>query len=293
MGSTDEAVATGGCLCGAVRFQAIGAPLWSAHCHCESCRRHTSAAVATYVGFPTSRVSFSKGTPSSFRSSPPVQRSFCPHCGSPISYVSEQWPGETHLFWPSFDEPERFQPTRHAMFNERLPAFDIYDDLPRFAPGSSAPVAWGVKPAARILFLCTGNSARSILAEAIAGDLNATAGEQFLRAHSAGSHPRGEVDADTLAALRAHGHNVRSLRSKSWSEFSGSAAPVLRWVITLCDDAAAERCPTFREDSAHPMQTLHWSLPDPTTGAASFEDTYQALSQHIAHLLTDVLLANA
>jgi len=282
-----ERAAAGGCLCGTIRFEANGAPLWSAHCHCESCRRHTSAPVATYVGFPSTEVRFSKGKPSIYRSSPPVERGFCGTCGSPLSFVSTQWPGETHLFWPTFDEPAQFRPTRHVMFNEHLPGFDLYDDLPRHAPGSRVPVGWGAKPAARILFLCTGNSARSILGEAIVADMNVEISGERLWGHSAGSQPTSAINPDALAILAAKGHQTRSLRSKSWDEFSGPTAPALRWVITLCDSAAAESCPVFPGVAGATPQQLHWGLPDPAAGEASFEDTYQALNARIQRLAAE------
>jgi len=287
MTSASETV-SGGCRCGAIRFAARGEPLFVAHCHCESCRRHTSAPLASYVGFATDQVQFNQGTPSVVRSSPGVERSFCPRCGSPLSYASQRWAGETHLFWASFDEPGRFQPTAHVMFDERLPGFDVYDDLPRFATGSAAPVAWGAKPALRILFLCTGNSARSIMAEAMARDLNLRIGDQRLLAHSAGSQPTGVVNPAAIAILRAKGHDTRGLRSKSWNEFAGPGAPTLRWVITLCDSAAAEPCPVFPAAQNQPLQRLHWGLPDPASGAASFEATYQALAERIERLVATI-----
>lgn len=141
--------------------------------------------------------------------------------------------------------------------------------------------------AARALFLCTGNSARSILAEAIATDCHHHFHHQNrFYAYSAGSHPTGEVHPEAMALLKSKGHDISRLRSKSWDEFTGSGAPVLSWVITLCDSAAAEGCPTFRTAAGQPLQRLHWGLADPATGAASFEATYQALSERIQRLLT-------
>jgi arsenate reductase len=131
------------------------------------------------------------------------------------------------------------------------------------------------------LFLCTGNSARSILAEAILGKLG---GEKF-RAFSAGSQPKGAINPHTLALLQALGYDVAGLRSKSWSEFARPGAPALDFVFTVCDNAAGETCPVW---PGQPM-TAHWGVPDPAeaTGSAAeialaFKDAYRMLHQRIA-----------
>ena len=131
-----------------------------------------------------------------------------------------------------------------------------------------------------VLFLCTGNSARSILAEAI---LNRLAKEKFV-AFSAGSHPRGEVNPHALALLRRLGFPTESLRSKSWEEFSGPGAPQLDFVFTVCDNAANEVCPVW---PGQPM-TAHWGVPDPAAVEgdkkeilAAFRDAFSALQRRI------------
>jgi arsenate reductase len=106
-----------------------------------------------------------------------------------------------------------------------------------------------------VLFLCTGNSARSIMGEVI---LN-RAGRGTFHAYSAGSHPKGEVHPYTLDLLRKLNFDVTKLRSKSWSEFALPDAPKLDFVFTVCDDAANEACPLW---PGQPM-TAHWGIPDP------------------------------
>jgi arsenate reductase len=120
------------------------------------------------------------------------------------------------------------------------------------------------RPPWHVLFLCTGNSARSILAESL---LRAIAGDRFV-AHSAGSHPAGRVHPRVLAYLAAQSLPVDRLRSKSWEEFAAPGAPPLDLVITVCDDAAGEVCPVWPGTPA----TAHWGLPDPASAAPEAVD---------------------
>lgn len=131
-----------------------------------------------------------------------------------------------------------------------------------------------------VLFLCTGNSARSILCEAILNKI----GEGKFVAHSAGSNPKGEVNPHTLAFLRRLGFATDGVRSKSWDEFSGPGAPQLDFVFTVCDAAASEVCPVW---PGQPM-TAHWGVPDPAEAKGSpaeialeFKDAYRMLHQRI------------
>jgi protein-tyrosine-phosphatase len=132
-----------------------------------------------------------------------------------------------------------------------------------------------------VLFICTGNSARSILAEAI---LNREGRGRF-RAFSAGSHPKGRVHAYALDLLKRMNRPVESLRSKSWDEFARAGAPALDFAFTVCDNAAGEVCPVW---PGQPM-TAHWGLPDPAAvegseavKRAAFADTYRLLSNRIS-----------
>ena len=132
-----------------------------------------------------------------------------------------------------------------------------------------------------VLFLCTGNSARSILAEAILQ----REGIGKFNAFSAGSQPKGEVHPVALHVLKMLNHDVSGFRSKSWEEFGAEGAPPLEFVFTVCDNAAHEVCPIW---PGQPM-TAHWGLPDPAAVegsealvAAAFEDTYRMLRNRIS-----------
>lgn len=131
-----------------------------------------------------------------------------------------------------------------------------------------------------VLFLCTGNSARSIIAEAV---LN-RAGQGRFQGFSAGSHPKGKVHPYTLDLLRKMHFDVGGMRSKSWLEFAQPDAPKLDFVFTVCDDAAGETCPIW---SGQPM-TAHWGVPDPAAATGNeaevrfaFADTLRMLTNRI------------
>ena len=131
-----------------------------------------------------------------------------------------------------------------------------------------------------VLFLCTGNSARSIIAECI---LNRLGAGRF-KAYSAGSFPKGEVHPMALNLLKRENYKVDELRSKSWDEFAGPDAPELDFVFTVCDNAANEVCPVW---AGQPM-TAHWGLPDPAAAkgnnsqkALAFADTLRMLTNRL------------
>ena len=115
-----------------------------------------------------------------------------------------------------------------------------------------------------VLFLCTGNSARSVLAEAT---LRAWAGNRF-KVFSAGSQPTGTVNPFALAELAVEGISTAGLRSKSWDEFTTPEAPRMDLVVTVCDSAAAETCPVVFGD----FLRTHWGLPDPAAAGGSDDD---------------------
>ena len=110
----------GGCLCGAVRYRAIGAARFPTLCHCASCRRAAGAPAVAWVTFPLAAFSFVRGEPARFRSSPPVTRAFCPRCGTPLTYQHDAFAGDVDVTTASFDEPERFPPLDHTWTSERL-----------------------------------------------------------------------------------------------------------------------------------------------------------------------------
>ena len=135
-----------------------------------------------------------------------------------------------------------------------------------------------------ILILCTGNSARSILAEAL---INKYGGKRF-KGYSAGSHPVGKVNPVAIALLDSFGHPMDHLRSKSWDEFSSPAAPVMDTIITVCDNAAGEVCPIWPGSPAN----AHWGMEDPAAFKGKFheklsvfEQVYRELEQHIERLI--------
>ena len=141
-----------------------------------------------------------------------------------------------------------------------------------------------------VLFLCTGNSARSVMAEAILNRI----GRGRFKAYSAGSHPAGRVNPFTIELLQKNRHSVEGLRSKAWDEFAKSDAPAMDLVITVCDAAAGETCPIW---PGHPI-TAHWGFEDPAafegTDAekrAKFKEVYQQILTR-ARLLVNLPLTS-
>lgn len=132
----------------------------------------------------------------------------------------------------------------------------------------------------KVLFLCTGNSARSIMAEAI---LNRQGNGRFV-AHSAGSHPKGHIDPRAASLLRDLGYDVSKLRSKSWDEFAAADAQQFDFIFTVCDDAAGETCPVW---PGHPV-SAHWGIADPARATGNeaeiglaYDEAYRQLSTRV------------
>lgn len=116
----ERAIHRGGCRCGAVRFEAKGAPLLVANCHCTDCRKATGAAFATFADFPREAVAFAK-EPDIFHSSAGAERLFCARCGSPLAFRGDSSPQEINMLIGAFDAPEAFTPTGEAFPEEALP----------------------------------------------------------------------------------------------------------------------------------------------------------------------------
>lgn len=141
-----------------------------------------------------------------------------------------------------------------------------------------------------ILFLCTGNSARSIMAEAY---MNKSGAPRW-RAYSAGSKPAGRPNPFALETLAAHAISAPGARSKSWDEFAAAGAPPLDAVVTVCDNAAGEACPVFFAPGGAAPRRLHWSFPDPAaaTGTdadkrAAFETVFAGIRARIDAFLAE------
>lgn len=140
-----------------------------------------------------------------------------------------------------------------------------------------------------ILVLCTGNSARSIMAEALFNSL----GSHYFKAWSAGSHPTGKVNPYALEKIAALGYAANDVSSQSWHEFEQEHAPNFDIVMTVCGNAAAEDCPVFQGDWSH----VHWGLPDPANAEAlpevlrtEFAACFDILKQRIEYVVTELQL---
>ncbi len=125
---------TGGCMCGAVRYEVTGPPKAVFHCHCESCRSHTGAPVATLAVLTADQVSFSGTARKGYGSAPGVVRAFCPECGTPLTWETDHphWGLLCSLHISTFDAPDGLAPSAHSFYGERIAWMDVSDDLPRY-----------------------------------------------------------------------------------------------------------------------------------------------------------------
>lgn len=138
-----------------------------------------------------------------------------------------------------------------------------------------------------VLFLCTGNSARSILSEALLNDL----GEGRFAAFSAGSKPSGQPVPEGLLVLQGNGHDTARYRSKSWDEFAAPQAPIMDIIVTVCGNAAGEVCPVWPKRKGHTPITVHWGAPDPAhieprnARITAFEEVYALCRARVEALI--------
>ena len=133
----DKHKATGGCLCGEVRYELVGSSEWTGYCHCESCRKHTGAPVVAYVSFPAAQVTWTSGERELYESSPGRFRAFCRNCGTSLTWEVSSgaaWGDreivEVHI--STLDNPDDFPPTNHCFYRERISWFDTADNLTRY-----------------------------------------------------------------------------------------------------------------------------------------------------------------
>lgn len=126
---------TGGCQCGAVRYEVTGEPLDTGYCHCSICRRLSGGPAQVYAEFPAAAVRYIKGAPSIYRSSASAQRRFCPTCGGHLEFRDRDHPESISIEVTTLDRPEDLPPRRHIFEADRLSWFRVADDLPRHARG--------------------------------------------------------------------------------------------------------------------------------------------------------------
>ena len=133
-----DTIFEGGCLCGAVRYRATAAPVRGVICHCSMCRRHSGAPALAFVHFPVQSFTWLNGEPALYRSSKSAERGFCSKCGSTLSMHEEVLADRVLVSVGSLDEPQRVHVDDHVWTQDRIPWFDIKDELKRFARNSSA-----------------------------------------------------------------------------------------------------------------------------------------------------------
>ena len=144
-----ERAYSGGCLCGAVRYEATGPGRHVCFCHCASCRRAAGATPVAWATFATTDFRVTRGALASYASSPPVARGFCAACGTTLTYVHSARPLDVDVALASLDEPEALRPVRHIWVSDRVAWTPLADRLPQFPGGSSQASEPAPKPRAR------------------------------------------------------------------------------------------------------------------------------------------------
>jgi hypothetical protein len=141
----------GGCLCGAVRYRVEGTPLQAGYCHCRMCQRASGAPVVAWGTWPMGSFSWLQGSPNEFASAPKGIRSFCPSCGTPLTFIDPTGPAEIDVTLASLDDPATVRPEHHGWTMSRIPWLEIADTLPRRTDGgpSSSTDARGSAPTPR------------------------------------------------------------------------------------------------------------------------------------------------
>jgi len=127
-------VIEGRCMCGRVRYRTEAAMRFAVHCHCEDCQRAASADYASWFGVPADAVTW-EGERSFYASSPGVRRSFCPTCGTPLTYEADKFPGDVHLYGPTLLDRSLFRPQAHIFWSEHVPWLGGEENLPRLPKG--------------------------------------------------------------------------------------------------------------------------------------------------------------
>jgi hypothetical protein len=133
-----DAVVTGRCLCGAIGYELRGTPRDTAHCHCPSCRRASGAPVVTWTTYPRDAFRVTRGQPAAVHSSPPVTRTFCASCGTPLTYWTSDEPAWIDVTVCSLDDPDAMPPQYHIWTQHRVAWFDTADTLERRPRGSTS-----------------------------------------------------------------------------------------------------------------------------------------------------------
>ena len=136
-------MAEGGCFCGAIRYRVEGRPTNSMVCHCRTCRRVAAAPVVAWVTFPIAQFQLLRGAPSEFHSTPPVRRTYCAACGTPLTYEHSDGPDFLDITTCSLDDPDGFPPTHHSWLSHDLRWLRFGDGLPTFQQSRTADASDG------------------------------------------------------------------------------------------------------------------------------------------------------